>query len=1166
MKPNQVLHPAPEELAAFASGDVAEEQATEIGLHLADCEACRTVIETLPEDTLLSLLRQQSEAAGLPAALSPAAAAHDAATRTGPSAVDLVTAEIPPELTAHPRYEVLELLGCGGMGAVYKAEHRLMERHVALKVINPGLINRPAMVERFQREVKAAARLTHANIVTAYDAEQAGDTHVLVMEFVEGISLAQLVQQQGRLPVAQACEYIRQAALGLQHACERGMVHRDIKPHNLMRTPDGRIKILDFGLAQFVREIGAQAEPKTSKADVSSHSAGGPSGRLTEVGALMGTADFIAPEQAADPRQADIRADIYSLGCTLYYLLAGHVPFPEGTALDKLTAHRERAPKPLTKLRDDVPCELAGVIEGMMAKDPAQRYQTPVEVAEALQAFDRVPTPCYGFVQTYGQTEAGTSPVAAKAPLRRWGRRLVLAAGLLAAGLILGGIIYIATDKGEIVLKTQDENIALKFKDRGVKIRDEVTKREFLLQVGKNELRPGVYGLDVSELPEGVQFEDVQTFTLTRGGKKTLTATFKPKEAPKEGLKEAKGYLLGEALSWFPENATFFGGRDLRAFRQLSVQQFITLMHLVGHAFEPGERERLLVLVQIMGQIDRVTFAFVRNRQEPAKSQIFIRVTGKINHQRLADWFRKDWPGATIRQEGTKGVPITVIGNTQPVAPGFAIIGTTDFLLAGYEGVKEKHMEVLDQALALQAGWGASSLDTQTSVLREIPENAWAFMAGEPPEVLKDLAPFRALPRRMALSVSGTSDVKFQLQADFPSAGDARTFVDNLAQLKRQGVGFATKPTLDPEPSPLLKPVARLAFQLKPEVSQLLVGTLNSMQVEADGDRARAALQVSSKTVDLLTEALQDLPLSLFNHLANIEPGGEPVWRADRIKAFGPAAEPITRDGVTADQGGWRIEAKGNRTVALFEIHNPGIHNCTVIYRARLKTANLQGRAYLEMWCRLPGSGEFFSRGLFHPVSGTTDWATYQTPFLLEAGQRPELIKLNVVVEGKGTVWIEDLELLRGPLPATTASPKGLGKPIKMFHPTDKTVTKDRVFSQDEGWLIESGEKEVRTVHLFEVLNPGVEQCLVLYRFQMKTSLRGHAYQEMWCRLPGQGESFSKGFDHMAAGNTDWTTYVIPFRLEKGQRPDLVKLDLVVAGLGKVWIRNVELLQIPLAP
>ncbi len=329
--------------------------------------------EPLPGGTLPSPHPPAPDARAVPS---------EAATLSGPAAVGPDTCPVPEALAAHPRYRLLELLGSGGMGSVYRAEHRRMERQVALKVMSPALMDRPEMVERFHREVKAAALLSHPNIVTAYDADQAADTHFLIMEFVEGISLAQKVKQDGPLPVPQACACARQAALGLQHAFERGMVHRDVKPHNLMLTPAGQVKVLDFGLARLMRETtSARAESGPATPEAPSHAA------LTATGALMGTADFIAPEQAMNSSAADARADIYSLGCTLYYLLAGHAPFPEGTALDKLTAHCERQPKPLTELRRDIPQALARVVERMMAKDPARRYSTPAEVAEALAPF-----------------------------------------------------------------------------------------------------------------------------------------------------------------------------------------------------------------------------------------------------------------------------------------------------------------------------------------------------------------------------------------------------------------------------------------------------------------------------------------------------------------------------------------------------------------------------------------------------------------------------------------------------------------------------------------------------------------------------------------------------------------------------------------------------------
>jgi hypothetical protein len=254
------------------------------------------------------------------------------------------------------------------MGVVYHAEQMLMNRPVAIKVISKTLLERSDTLERFQREVVAAAKLIHPNIVTAYDAERAGDLHMLVMEFVEGQSLDQVLRRRGPLPVVHACVYIRQAALGLQHAHEQRMVHRDIKPQNLMLTPKGRVKILDFGLAKLVSENRQQSA-------------------LTALNAYMGTPDYSAPEQATDARKADIRADIYSLGCTLYCLLAGRPPFREQTAVQTILAHLEKEPPRLTALRSDIPEELWALVARMLAKQPAQRFQTPGEVAQALLPF-----------------------------------------------------------------------------------------------------------------------------------------------------------------------------------------------------------------------------------------------------------------------------------------------------------------------------------------------------------------------------------------------------------------------------------------------------------------------------------------------------------------------------------------------------------------------------------------------------------------------------------------------------------------------------------------------------------------------------------------------------------------------------------------------------------
>lgn len=286
---------------------------------------------------------------------------------------DIELSFIPRELADHPRYRVLRKLGAGGMGDVFLAEHRVMMRPVAIKTINPALVRNEQLIERFRREIRAAAALAHPNIVAAFDAEQAGNLHFLVMEFVEGTDLSQFLRDNGPLTCAKACHYVRQAAIGLQHAFEKGMAHRDIKPHNLILAAKNQIKILDFGLARVATE-------QT------------PGDGLTEAGSYMGTADYIAPEQASDARSADIRADIYSLGCTMYQLLAGRVPFEGGSNIDKIVRHVNKEPTPIEQLRPDIPPELAGIIRKMMAKDVADRYQQPIEVAKAIEPIQRMLT------------------------------------------------------------------------------------------------------------------------------------------------------------------------------------------------------------------------------------------------------------------------------------------------------------------------------------------------------------------------------------------------------------------------------------------------------------------------------------------------------------------------------------------------------------------------------------------------------------------------------------------------------------------------------------------------------------------------------------------------------------------------------------------------------
>ncbi len=369
--------PDKETLFGYVVGTITEDVAEAVAQHLLACRACEQTIEALEglSDTVVSALRQ--------AAPSDAYAEEPAcqevlqqlqALRVGGPDIDhpLATASPPPQPSrSHTRlgdYELLKKLGQGGMGTVYQAQHVRLKRVVALKVLPQNRLANTDAVARFEREIEAVGRLDHPHIVRALDAREVDGIRFLVMEHVDGLDLAEVVARCGPLSVADACEVTRQAALGLQCSEEHGLVHRDIKPSNLMLNAEGQIKVLDLGLAQF-----QEAEPLDSQ--------------VTGIGQLMGTPDYISPEQALESHTVDIRTDIYSLGGTLYYLLAGQPPFSGSqydTPLKKVTGHLRDAVPPITGVRPDLPKPLVALLERMLAKNASQRVARPADVVSAL--------------------------------------------------------------------------------------------------------------------------------------------------------------------------------------------------------------------------------------------------------------------------------------------------------------------------------------------------------------------------------------------------------------------------------------------------------------------------------------------------------------------------------------------------------------------------------------------------------------------------------------------------------------------------------------------------------------------------------------------------------------------------------------------------------------
>jgi formylglycine-generating enzyme required for sulfatase activity len=339
-------------------------------------------------------------------------------------------------------YRILDLLGEGGMGRVFRALHTRLGREVALKVIRREKLANPMTVRRFRQEIQAVAQLSHPNVVLAFDADEAGGDHYLAMEYVDGVDLTKYVRDRGPLPVTVACDYVRQAALGLHHAYERGLVHRDVKPSNLIAAKTGQVKVLDLGLAMLNEGLGSESAT-----------------RVTQEGFVIGTPDFLAPEQAQNPLHVDTRADIYSLGATLYYLLTGKVPYEGNNPTEKLMKHVSDPPPSLLKRLPTAPPQLDQLIQWLMAKDPKARPQTPMQVAAALAPFvpgASQPLPAYppggaplGAVDPSGSSQIfrlpqSEAPARVRERIQGGGSRTTVLVGTVAVVLVgvLGYCLY----------------------------------------------------------------------------------------------------------------------------------------------------------------------------------------------------------------------------------------------------------------------------------------------------------------------------------------------------------------------------------------------------------------------------------------------------------------------------------------------------------------------------------------------------------------------------------------------------------------------------------------------------------------------------------------------------------------------------------------------------
>lgn len=482
------------------------------------------------------------------------------------------------------RYMLIERLGTGGMGTVYKSLHTKLEKFVALKILRTKRMLDDRAIARFEREMKAVGKLKHENIVQASDAGDADGKQYLVMEYIEGADLSELIARRERLSIADACELVRQAAVGLQHAHEHGLVHRDMKPSNLMLAEDGTVKILDLGLAGFA------GEQFTTASECNTHTE---CGDLTLDGQIMGTAEYIAPEQAENSHNADIRADIYGLGCTLYALLVGVPPFQRrdfATPKQVINAHQTTDRPSIA----DLPPVLARTIDRMLAIDPSDRFSTPAEVADALSPFTinadigalLSPAPKPTHEKSGGRWDS--KPVDGRLWKAILQTEVFVALAMLAviAFAAFGIVFNLKTPYGTVEIETDDTNVEISVSQAGkeIQIINAASGWDIRLKEGKYELNLKSGG-DTFTLSDN-------TVTISRDNKIVLRVTLKNTTASLaiQRLRQIGVKIMeknGVATGFTFGNSAKITDADLAMLESLSSLENFTLVRCV-HVTDAG--------------------------------------------------------------------------------------------------------------------------------------------------------------------------------------------------------------------------------------------------------------------------------------------------------------------------------------------------------------------------------------------------------------------------------------------------------------------------------------------------------------------------------------------------------------------------------------------------
>jgi tRNA A-37 threonylcarbamoyl transferase component Bud32 len=842
-----------------------------------------------------------------PACLMKAGLPTSAAGSTSAPAADpLAPAEI---ASRFPQLEIIEMLGRGGMGVVYKARQKQLDRVVALKVLPPEVARDPHFAERFLREARALARLNHPNIVTVHEFGESGGLFYLIMEFVDGVNLRQM-EGSRRLAPGEALSIIPKICDALQYAHEEGVVHRDIKPENILVDKKGRVKIADFGLAKLAGLAPTDA-------------------RLTRSNLVMGTPHYMAPEQTERPMQVDHRADIYSLGVVFYEMLTGELPIG-------------RFQPPSAKVQVDV--RLDEVVLKTLEKEPERRYQQVSEVKTAVEQVAAKPVAAQPPVAreanqavrnlVWGPAVAmmGFGPIAVFLGVSEifrwwieWARHQTGIAFFPETHLaaVVGGILAIL---GGVAM--------LRLRWYGLAIAGAIG---MATGAGVGQTGDSVWG--VGSIMIAIAVTGIACwalFALSRPGVRDAFNEQRERDrqakagaaAPPVGVPASAGFdailrqVKGPAIGLLATSIVIW----VIAFIITSVVGGLVLF--MKHPAGQPDLTPLLASIPVVLMITLATLIMVGAQKMKRLESYGWAVTASI---------------------------ITILGGGLGLPFGIwaLVVLLRPEVKAAFNQQSKPNSppnETGWRPIGLAAGLHAAMLVVIAAILAVV--------------VPRFLGIFRDMEVALPWLTQG---------------------VVGCSQFVLHG-GFLLLPFL------VAMDVLLCWLAQKAGGRKLLIGWTVA------GSFGLAA--VMAVVIGALSLPLQRVIKTLDTQTVTTS------------KSFTTADSTISKDLVVED-GGWFANCAEPRTIQLFELPNPGVEDCKIIYRAQLKTEKLKGRAYLEMWCRLPGSGESFSKGLDHVATGSTDWASYETPFFLKKGEKPDLLRLNLVVEGTGRVGIRNVEVCK---------------------------------------------------------------------------------------------------------------------------------------------------------